>query len=405
MNLHAHTFHSFNSCGWSPSRLVYEALREGLEMIGTVDFDVMDAVLEVLEAGDTLGIKTVAGLESRVYIPEYATQVINSPGEPGIAYFMLTGCYQLPVPGTPAAATLASLKEIAQSRNQEMIAKVNPFLSPVVVDYESDLLPMTPSGNPTERHLVEAYDRKAREHFEGDDAGLVCYWSDKFGLAEEKVAALIPQTIAFQETLRSKVMKRGGAGYITPDPARFPTLDAMIDLGRATGALPTVAWLDGSTEGEADIRGLLAFFVSKGIAALNIIPDRNWNLKEPAEKALKVAKLAEVVAAAAEFDLPLCIGTEMNKAGQPLVDDFSALDLQPFVEAFRKGARTLWGHTMLARTLDFGWLSGMADAHFGDSRRKRLDFYRSAGERFGPGRGQREAVSSLPCDPATILKA
>jgi len=47
MNLHGHTFHSYNSEGWSPSRLVAEAVQASLEIVGSVDFDVLDA----MEAG------------------------------------------------------------------------------------------------------------------------------------------------------------------------------------------------------------------------------------------------------------------------------------------------------------------------------------------------------------------
>ena len=35
--------------------------------------------------------------------------------------------------------------------------------------------------------------------------------------------------------------------------------------------------------------------MAKGAVALNIVPDRNWNLKDPAERALKVQKLYEIV--------------------------------------------------------------------------------------------------------------
>jgi len=405
MNLHCHTFHSYNSKGWSPSRLVYEALQDGWEVFGSVDFDVMEAVEEVLQAGDLLGIKAVAGLESRIFIKEYASEVINSPGEPGIAYFMLTGCYRLPQPGTTAHATLASLKQIAQDRNQSMISRVNPFLEKVQLDYTTELLPMTPSGNPTERHLVEAYDCKARDVFGSDRQGLRAFWAEKFQMDEDRVDALLDQPVPFQETLRSKLMKKGGPGYIEADPSRFPSVDAMIDLGIAIGALPTIAWLDGTTPGESDIRKMISTLARRGVCALNIIPDRNWNLKDSAEKEAKISKLRDVVEAARDFDLPLSVGTEMNKAGQPFIDDFDAPELQPFVEDFRRGARILWGHTLLARTLDFGWQSQNAKRAFGENRRDRCLFYHEAGCRFRPGIRQIEMLKDVQAVPEAVLKA
>ncbi|MCE7908025.1 MAG: hypothetical protein DYH02_06650 [Candidatus Omnitrophica bacterium COP1] len=403
MNLHCHTFHSFNANGWSPSRLVFEALQDGWEIFGSVDFDVLDAMPEVLEAGDQLGIRTVAGLESRVFIPAYKDHVINSPGEPGVAYFMLTGCTRWPDKGSTAAQVLASIKQIAQDRNRDMIQRVNSFLVKVQLDYEKEVLPRTPSGNPTERHLVEGYDRKARSVFGDDLKGLVSFWSEKFGMTESKVEELIHQLTPFQETLRSKLMKKGGPGYIEADPSRFPTLDAMIELGRATGALPTIAWLDGTSPGEADIQAMVEFMTEKGICALNIIPDRNWNIKDPDEKAIKLEKLKEVVETARKFDLPLVVGTEMNKAGQPFIDNYDASELQNFVEDFRNGARVLWGHTLLERALNFGWLSETARKCFGPSRKDRCEFYHQVGKKYAPGTREIERVKALEAAPKSIL--
>lgn len=384
VNLHAHTFHSFNANGWSPARVVYEAKQAGLEMIGTVDFDVMDAVAETLETGDALGIKAVAGIETRIFVPEYKTRVINSPGEPGIAYFMLTGVTRLPREGTAGFRILRDFKETAQNRVRVMIDHVNAFLDQVRLDYHRDVLPLTPSGNPTERHLVEAYDAMGRRVFGAGTSGLAEFWADRFGMARSEVESLLARPTAFQEALRSKLMKKGGVGYVEPDPKWFPSLEDMLELAGEIGALPTVAWLDGTTEGEADARELLAFFVERGIVAVNIIPDRNWNIAKPDEKAIKVQKLGEMVTAARELDLPLCIGTEMNKAGLPFVDDFDAPELAPFIGDFLRGARALWGHTLAARALDGGWFGRQCEEKFGDDRRARFAYFEEIGTRFMP---------------------
>ena len=53
----------------------------------------------------------------------------------------------------------------------------------------------------------------------------------------------------------------------------------MADMNRfilASGAIPTHAWLDGTSEGEQSIEELLAVAMGTGAAALNIIPDRNY---------------------------------------------------------------------------------------------------------------------------------
>jgi hypothetical protein len=155
-------------------------------------------------------------------------------------------------------------------------------------------------------------------------------------------------------------------------------------MAQGIGAVPTATWLDGTSEGERDMMANLEFFVSRGVAALNIIPDRNWNIKNPEEKAVKVAKLGEVVAAARAFDLPLSVGTEMNKSGLPFVDNFAAPELANYVEEFVRGARFFYGHTLLARYADFGYYSDGADAAFGDNRRARNEFFAEVGATAKP---------------------
>ena len=78
---------------------------------------------------------------------------------------------------------------------------------------------------------------------------------------------------------------------------------------------------------------------------LNIVPERNYNIKDPTDKAVKVANLNAVMAAARRLNMPVIAGTEMNKYGQPLVDNFDAPELRPYLENFRKGGRLLWEHT------------------------------------------------------------
>ena len=91
VNLHCHTFFSYNSYGYSPSKFAWLARKAGVAVAGVVDFDVLDALEEFLEAARMLGLKACAGLETRVFVPEFSERVINSPGEPGISYHMGVG--------------------------------------------------------------------------------------------------------------------------------------------------------------------------------------------------------------------------------------------------------------------------------------------------------------------------
>ena len=117
----------------------------------------------------------------------------------------------------------------------------------------------------------------------------------------------------------------------------------------ASGAIPTGTWLDGTSESEKNPEELLVFMKEMGMSILNIIPERNYNLKNPAEKAVKVANLNAVMTAAQRLNMPVVAGTEMNKYGQPLVDNFDAPELRPYLEDFRKAGQLLWEHTKRRR--------------------------------------------------------
>ena len=90
-NLHCHTFFSFNGYGYSPSYLACWAKAERLFAVGKIEFDVLDGADEFLDAARLLNLRAACGVESRVVISELADKVINSPGEPGIAYHLGIG--------------------------------------------------------------------------------------------------------------------------------------------------------------------------------------------------------------------------------------------------------------------------------------------------------------------------
>jgi len=227
VNLHCHTFFSYNGYGYSPSRFAWEARTYGLEVAGIVDFDVLDGVEEFLAAGTLLGLKSVAGFETRVFVQERADKVINSPKEPGVYYLVGTGFTRPPEPGTPAAQTLASMRQCARERNVKMVERINAHLAPVTIDYDEDVLPLTPAGNATERHLLVAYERRARDAM-GDADELAAFWADRLGEPLEKIRALLSDVTALKNLVRSRLMKFGGVGYAPPQDGRGGAHDAGL---------------------------------------------------------------------------------------------------------------------------------------------------------------------------------
>ncbi len=193
---------------------------------------------------------------------------------------------------------------------------------------------------------------------------------------------------AFQGVVRSRLMKRGGVGYVQPGHDTFPPVAKLHELILACDALPCAAWLDGTTSGEQRMDELLALLVDKGAVVLNIVPDRNWDIADPDVRALKVQKLYDVVDLARDFDLPLNIGTEMNSYGQKLIDDFDAEALEPSAPGLHRrrlfclrayGDATPSGHGLPERM-------GQADAA-GTRRAQRI--LHKGRARLAPGRSER----------------
>ena len=380
VNLHSHTIYSYNAYGYSPSKFAWLARRRGLAVAGIVDFDTLDGLEEFRFAGRQIGLKVCVSLESRVFVPEFSARVINSPGEPGVAYHMGVGFTRF-----QSHPTLARMRAGSAERNRDLVARVNAFLRPVEIDYDSDVVPLTPEGNATERHVCAAYEAAARRVFR-DPQARDRYWAERLG---GQAAAGAP----LQALIRARTMKQGGAGYVRPDRDSFPLMAEMNQFVLEAGAIPTIAWLDGMSEGEQAVEELFAVAASTGAAALNIIPDRNYR---PGVKDRKLQNLQEVVALAQRLNFPVLVGTEMNAPGNKFVDDFDAAELKPLVPVFLQGAHIVFAHSVLQEA-GFGYLSPWAAKTFRSTAAKN-EFFAVAGRRLRPTWG--DLFTGLPADPA-----
>jgi hypothetical protein len=372
--------------------------------MGIVDFDTLDGVDEFLDACDLVGLRGSAGVETRVFVPEFATREINSPGEPGVCYQMGVG-FATGQPDDRAADILADLRQRSSDRVQDMLAHINAYLAPVTIDYALDVLPLTPKGNATERHVLAAYVTAAERIFP-EHVDRVRFWATKLGLEDTQVETLMHDLPGFKNSVRARLMKRGGVGYISPDPNSFPVVEVFHEMIVRCGALPCFAWLDGTSEGERDIEELLASMIEGGTVAVNVIPDRNWNIVDSDVKRVKVQNLYAFVRLAQDLDLPLNIGTEMNKRGLKLVDDLDVPELAPVRQAFLDGAHFVYGHTVMQRILGLGYQGEWARDHF-PARRERNEFYTRVGYHVPPGKEGRRRLERCKEEPppADILAA
>ncbi len=378
VNMHMHSFFSYNAYGWSPARLVWEARKAGLHAAGLVDFDVLDGLEEFLTACRALHVRGAVGLETRAFLKEMADKEISSPGEPGVTYIMGMGFPHLPQAGSDAAEKLALFRIQYDQRNEAMIARINAVLPEIALDYTAEAKPLTPAGGVTERHIVRAYREKGEAVFKGAPEKGITFWSRVLGKDAEAIKALQSDIPAFEEAIRAKLTKKGGIGYEAPSEKTFPPVDDFIQWVSANKAIPMVAWLDGTSDGESDPAALLECQASKGAAALNIIPDRNWNMKDPAQQEIKVRNLAAIIKVAVGLQLPINIGTEMNKDGLPYADRLDGPVLKRFSSLFLEGAHVMVGQTLLARYAGCAFGSSDAEGAFGN-REKQIKAYAKIG--------------------------
>ena len=195
-------------------------------------------------------------------------------------------------------------------------------------------------------------------------------------------------------------MKQGGIGYVPPDKGSFPLMADTNQFALASGAIPTVTWLDGSSDGEKAVEELLEVAMSTGAAAINIIPDRNY---KPAVKDKKLENLYQVVQLAEKLHLPVVVGAEMNSPGQKFVDSFDTEELSPLVPIFLKGAHIVYAHSVLQQKCGLGYTSNWAKKNFASVAEKN-EFFQTLGSSLKP---EREDILSDLSDDVTaeeILK-
>jgi hypothetical protein len=379
INMHMHSFFSYNHSNHSPVRLAWEAKKHNLFAAGLCDFDVLDGLEEFIVAGNKLQVRTAVFIETRAFLKEFADREVNSPGEPGVIYIMGAAFGKKPSDTTKAAQTLNNLRLQANKRNAELIKRINAKVPEISIDYQKDVCSLSPGSCPTERHIVKAYRIKSEVVFKNIEKRAE-FFSKLFNASPEKTKDIIQNKNQFEEKIRSVFAKKGGIGYVQPDEKTFPSADDFIQMVLECGAIPMVAWLDGTSKGESAPMSLLECLAEKGASALNIIPDRNHNIKNPEERKMKIEKLNEIIECARKLNFPINIGTELNKDGQPLYDDIiNAEALKPFAKLFIEGAAVMVGSTILHRYADYSYCSKKAEAHFGNNRKAKNNFFATIG--------------------------
>lgn len=390
-NLHAHSFYSYNTHNFSPSALAWLARREGIGVMGIVDFDTLEGNDEFLWACDQLEVCGTVSLETRIYLPEFADRIITSKGQPGVAYYLLSG-FTSDTSSPLVSETLSELQSYLSKRNHQIVQTLNDFLSPVQVSYEKDVISLSAGETPTERHIMAAYYLLGNKILDNP----ISFWSTRLGVESSKIKNDYTHPSSFRRLMREKLVKAEGMAFQTPDTSNFPELNLINRLADLTGTLPTLVWANGTSEGERQEQVLLEYLVERGLLGVNIVPERSIAVPE-SEKAARINCLCEIIDLTKQLDLPVFIGTEMNQPTHKWVDDLNHPSLVPFKDCFMQGAYLLHGHTMLTRNAHMGYRSSWANSQFID-RRTRNTFFSSVGALLPNTKPSRLFLQSLPAE-------
>lgn len=395
VNLHIHSFYGYNAYGYSPTKVAWLARKAGLAVAGVIDFDVLDGLEEFVEAARLLNLKMCYGIETRVFVPEFSDKEINSPGEPGIAYHIGIGISARPT-SRYLQKNLTNLKECSQKRNIEVIDKVNMFFSPLILDYETDLLALTPQNNPTERHICRAYALKAQKLFPSI-CDLSKFWEEKLGCDTSNLD--FPDGPKLCGKIRQKTMKKGGVGYVQPDKDSFPNMADVNEFILKSGGIPTLCWHDGISEGEKEEAKLLEVAMASGVQAFSVIPNPVYTPHSPEQK---LKNLHEIVTYVDDLGLPIVSGTEMNTLGQAIIDDFSSDPLGPLAPIFLKGGHIIYAHSALQAKTGLGYTSKWASQTFTNRVEKNI-FFEALGQALSPDiEHKMDDILSRSLDPQNI---
>ncbi len=368
VNLHIHTNESF-SVFRSPTEAVWEAFNSNIEYYGINDHYSIDGHPEFQEACSIAGIKAVFGIEAMAMNEELRKKGIrlNDPNNPGRNYLVGKGIVRDLQKGSKAYKIFEGIKGAIQLRNKRMAECINRYFKENGYDIDfsyNDVVSLTPHGNATERHVVQAVCEKIESIYPDLQQQIEVYnklLGYKFTEEELKDIPLLHAIV------REKLVKSGAPCYVEEDKEAFTSLENMIMIFREYGAIPIYPILGKPvTEWEADIEKLIMEVKKIGLYAFDIFDHR-----------IDYNRAKEIIDVAKEHGFPVFIGTEHNtKKMMPLIGILGKNE--EFLDYFRKSARFVRGHQVLSVLCNYGFLLENGKPRFEDLH-EGFDFYAEIG--------------------------
>jgi hypothetical protein len=366
INLHVHTNESFSAFR-SPAEAVWHASNQNIEYFGINDHYTVDGYAEFRSACKIMKLKATFSIEAIAMDKEKHKNKrrFNDPDNPGRIYIIGKGVSCDLENGSREQSVLLTMRESIRKRNKRIAEKLNRYAEDkghsLNFSY-SDVRSLTPRGNTTERHVVQAFCEKINSLYKNKDVQFDIY---KRLLDCEIDENTLADSSELQTLVRAKLIKTGMSCYVEEDSKAFTSIRNLIDIHRKYGAIPSYGLMGNPiTEEEEDFDALVKTVKSYGIYAFDLFEFRTE---------LKRAK--EIVKTASYYGIPVFIGTEHNtKKLLPLTGEIGKdPDLHKYL---RKSADFLCGHQLLSDVCGIGYLTPEGKPRFGDAKEGFLFFSR-----------------------------
>jgi len=368
INFHVHTSESF-SVFQSPTEAVWYAYCEDISYFGINDHYTIAGHPEFGDACAATGIHAGFSIEA-IAMDEKSLKKnrrYNDPDNPGRMYLIGKGVIRDLQEGSRPYIVLASMQNAIRARNRRIVEKLNSYAEKrdILLNLTyTDAELLTPHGNTTERHVVQAFCDRVAEKYPDIDKRKAVY-ECLLECAVDKETITDPADI--QTLVRAHLVKSGHPCYVKEDDKAFTTVDNLVEMYRAYGSVPTYPLMGNPvTEEEEDLDQLVQKMLDIGLFAFDIIDFRT-----------EVKRAGEIIDTASRYGLPVFIGTEHNtKTMIPLLGPVAGSP--DFYDYFLRSVYFLLGHQLLGSLCDYGAVTKSGKTRFNDLN-EWFDFYEQTG--------------------------
>lgn len=281
VNNHIHSPYSFSAFRDIPQS-VELAVEEGIKLLGINDFFVRDGyeafAAECLKRNvfPLFNIEFIALSKA-----DQSNNVrVNDPNNPGRTYISGKG---LDFPATISPENAGKLEKLIHESQVQVGAMVDKLNAHVAnLGYElritmEEIFNRFAKKLVRERHIATALRILAAESFP-EEADQEAFFTALFGGRTPENS--LQQTAAFENEIRGRLLKTGGAAFVPEDEKAFLEVTEISDLIRDMGGIPTYPLLlddknGGFTDFESPKEALLQKLRDRKICSIELIPHRN----------------------------------------------------------------------------------------------------------------------------------